>query len=118
MAGDAFPLKSIRVILVGSTYAGGWEEIKENYTQTKYEHGGEDFYIWTKEIGIGGEGTARLNGSVLKLKQKIPIVDFQNTIIGFEKEWDACGKSAGFFQYENTSLSYPWNSLSVRLNIL
>lgn len=117
MAGDAFPLKSIRVILVGSTNVG-WEEIKKNYTQTKYEHGGEEFYIWTEEIGIGGEGTARLEGSVLKLRQKIPIVNVQNTIIGFKKEWDACGKSAGLFQYENTSLSYPWNSISIMLNIL
>lgn len=28
MAGDAFPLKSIRVILVGSTYAGAGKKLK------------------------------------------------------------------------------------------
>lgn len=118
MAGDAFPLKRIKIILVGSSNAGGWEEIKDNYTQTKYKHGGEEFYIWTEEIGIGGKGEARLNGAVLALKQEIALKNNQNIIVGFRREWDACQRKSGLFQYTNTSLNYPWNTISVSLNIL
>jgi len=88
-------------------------------TQTKYHHGGDEMYIQTAEIGYGGKGTARLNGSLLELKQDpVSIVDNRNIIIGYYKIWNACGKQHGHFQYENQSIITPFYSYSVSLNII
>ena len=119
MYGDAKPLTKVFIVGVISSEHPQWEIISGNMAQTKYHHGGDEMYIQTAEIGYGGKGTARLNGSLLELKQDpVSIVDNRNIIIGYYKIWNACGNQHGHFQYENQSIITPFYSYSVSLNII
>lgn len=80
--------------------------------------------VVVREIGYGGTPIAYMAGSLLataKNYQNIPICivggyystcTAGNTIVGWYRYFNLDGYNSGQFNYQNTSLNSPWNTLS------
>ncbi len=99
-------------VAVSSKYPEG-EFFEPEQLRSVEDHGGEEMYIATIELGYGHLRFARMNTSLLD-----PIgfeyIDLDNDSIvdGFLYWWDASGYEHGYFDYENTSSNYPFNNMT------
>ncbi|PFJ17182.1 DUF4879 domain-containing protein [Bacillus cereus] len=113
-AGPAAPLTSLNVVQVESEL-GGVETINQNSFSTTRNHGGKYLYITTKEIGYGQNPFAKMNGSNVKSIESTIIGG--NPIVGWYYKWDASGHQQGTFEYQKTSINYPFNTMRTTLYI-
>lgn len=113
-AGPAAPLSSLNVVQVESEQ-GGIETINTNSFSTTRNHGGSYLYIYTKEIGYGQNPNAKMNGSAVKSIGSTVIGG--NPIVGWYYKWDASGHQQGTFEYQKTSINFPFNTMRTSLYI-
>ncbi|UYX52454.1 YolA family protein [Bacillus thuringiensis] len=113
-AGPAAPLSSLNVVQVESEQ-GGVEMINPNNFSTTRNHGGSHLYITTKEIGYGQNPFAKMNGSAVKSIGSTIIGG--NPIVGWYYKWDASGHQQGTFEYQKTSINYPFNTMRTSIYI-
>lgn len=82
------------------------------------DHGGEELYIVTAELGYGHVRTAKINGVNLKEYDRLHIDTNGDTIVdGWYIFWNASGHENGTFTYQNISSNAPWNTMSDNMYI-
>ncbi|ADD01702.1 hypothetical protein Tmath_0464 [Thermoanaerobacter mathranii subsp. mathranii str. A3] len=112
------PLTYLQVYAVISSQHPTYEYFSENQLSSVEDHGGDEMYIVTIEIGYGHLRFAKMNGSLLNSVQSQPIdLDNDSIIDGWFYWWDASGYDSGDFTYQNTSSNYPWNTMSDFIHI-
>ena len=131
-ADTAPPLSRELVYAVGSTLYGGWEYMTTiGQASTVGLHGGPQLRVVVQEIGYGGQPFAYYAGSLLPVSanyENDPICIVNNyytspcpvgfLVVGFYRYFDLDGDGTpGEFTYRNTSLNYPWNTLSTQIDI-
>lgn len=112
------PLTYLQVYAAISTTYPEYEYFSENQLTSIEDHGGNELYIVTVELGYGSTRFARMNGERLSLYDRQDIdLDGDNIVDGSYLWWDASGHEAGEFTYQNTSSNSPWNTMSDKINI-
>ena len=119
--GPAPPLSYYQVHAAWSTQHPSWEYFQPyNQYLSVYDHGGEEMYIVTKEIGYGNpsQRQATMNGDSLNLIWDEPFDSNGDGIgDGWYLYWDASGYEDGLFSSQDTSINYPYNTMSDWINI-
>lgn len=115
---SAPPLTYLEVYAACSSQYPNWEYFSEDQVYSVQDHGGDEMYIVTAELGYGSTRFARMNGSLLS-SYNVQYIDLDgdSVIDGFFYYWDASGYQGGNFTYENTSSNYPWNNMSDSIRI-
>lgn len=104
------------------------EPIDDYQLATRSDHGGKRLRAWTAELGYGGYPYATMNGRKMQQSQEIQLCKNYSgrivlctkagfMLIGYLREWKLDGYQSGVFQYESTSISYPWGIYNDRLTI-
>jgi hypothetical protein len=131
LRGPAPPLTRVMVYAVGSTQYGGWEYMTTIGQQgTVGDHGGAQLRVVVQEIGHGNVPLAYMAGSMLP-----DSANYQNDticisgnyyvspcpvggiIVGHYRYFNLDGWQDNIFQYQNTSMNSPFNTLSTSIYI-
>ncbi len=127
-AGPAPALSSLEVRYVGSSNQG-WEPIAASQLLTTRDHGGPQLRALTVEGGYGRTPIAFMNGVRLPSAARYlsePICDASNflaacragqTVIGWRHYWNLDGYQSGRFSSQNTSIVFPFRTLTDAVNI-
>jgi Domain of unknown function (DUF4879) len=125
------PLNYLQVYAVGSSNIG-WEILSDAYAwSTSYDHGGQFMYVAVLELGYGGNPFVRMNGGQLPSSanyandsvcidaygQLYTPCAVGQTVAGWLRYFDVSGNQGGQFDYQNTSLNSPWNTMYDSLSI-
>lgn len=126
------PLSYLQVYAVGSSNIG-WEILNDaNTWSTSYDHGGQYMYVAVLELGYGGNPFAWMNGGQLSSSANyandsvcIDAYGYLYTpcavgesVDGWLRYFDVSGTQGGMFDYQNTSLNSPWNTMYDSISIL
>ncbi len=116
--GPAPPLTYLQVRAAISTNYPQFEFFEPHQLSSIQDHGGQELYVITYQIGYSNYKFAEMNGALLDLV-KIENVDLNGDSIidGFYYWWDASEFESGDFTYKATSSNYPWNTMSDRIYI-
>ncbi len=114
------PLTYLQAYAAISTQHPTYEYFPAGLLTSSVNHGGDELYIVTVEIGYGNIPLAEMNGFILEdvshLFVQNPnerrIIDATGRIVGFYTWWSANGIDSGRFTYRNTSTNAPRNTLS------
>ncbi|WP_235162446.1 MULTISPECIES: DUF4879 domain-containing protein [Sediminibacillus] len=118
IAAPAPPLTSLEVYAAISSNYPEYEYFSSNQLSSVQDHGGEELYIVTAELGYGFQRNAAFNGSQLSEIDRENIdLEGDSIVDGWFIWWDASGNENGLFTYENTSTNSPWNTMFDRMNI-
>jgi hypothetical protein len=125
------PLSYVQVYAVGSTNVG-WETLSNSSAlSTTYDHGGANLYVEVLELGYGGNPIVKMNGGLLPSSANYATYSVCSdvygnlyspcnagqTVAGWLRYYDVSGNQSGLFEYQNTSLNSPWNTMSDRISI-
>ncbi|NWO14208.1 MAG: DUF4879 domain-containing protein [Virgibacillus sp.] len=120
LQGPAPPLTSLSVYAAISTHYPQYEYFALNQLTSIEDHGGEEMYIVTREIGYS-RNTSRIaqmnGGNIPMLMDEAIDLNGDRIIDGYFRWWDASGYENGRFTYQATSINAPWNTMSARMNI-
>ncbi|QTM99571.1 DUF4879 domain-containing protein [Sediminibacillus dalangtanensis] len=115
---SAPPLTSLEVYAAISSNYPEYEYFSSNQLSSVQDHGGEELYIVTAELGYGFQRNAAFNGRQLSEIDRENIdLEGDSIVDGWFIWWDASGNENGLFTYENTSTNSPWNTMFDRMNI-
>ncbi|MCG8444798.1 MAG: YolA family protein [Hyphomicrobiales bacterium] len=125
------PLTYAQIRGVRSSDSGNaWVIVSDGAFNSGFNHGGAQMFVLVIEIGYGNSIVARMNGAVLPTsanvlnERKCNVGGFLGdcspgqTVVGWYRYFDVSGAQGGLFQYQNTSINAPFNTLSDRLTIL
>ncbi|MFB1051482.1 DUF4879 domain-containing protein [Paraliobacillus sp. JSM ZJ581] len=118
--GAASPLTSLNVYAAISTIYPQYEYFSENQLASIEDHGGDEMYIVTREIGYSSNTSriAQMDGvNISMLMQQDIDLNGDNIVDGVFRWWDASGYEKGKFTYQATSINYPWNTMNTWMNI-
>lgn len=117
------PLSEVRVFKVESAKCS--EAIPERVNTTQMcEHRGPT-RVSVMEVGLGNNPMGRFNGAELN-GQRTPVCQVGNisevcngagTLMGYIYVFDLNVEAQGWFQYSNSSINPPQNTLTTQLNI-
>lgn len=107
----AAPLYYLEVYAAISSNYPSYEYFSQGQYSSVQDHGGAQMYIVTAELGYGFSNYAKMIGNNLTMYQQQPITD-NGIIIGYFRWWTANGYQSGQFTYQNTSVNYPYNTMS------
>lgn len=125
-AASAPPLTEVKVIKVQSPSCG-LEDIADNQPQTQCNHSGPNIKVFVLEVGYGqNQPHVTLDGFEVN-GTKGPVCAFDNgnltectpgsKTVGSLYTFDLGGKQEGTFNFSNTSINAPRNTLSTQLYI-
>ncbi|MBB6215158.1 hypothetical protein HNQ80_001247 [Anaerosolibacter carboniphilus] len=107
------PLTYLQVYAAISSKHPTYEYFSENQLSSIEDHGGDEMYIVTVELGYGHTQFAKMGNVLLNVVQSEAIdLDNDSIIDGWFYWWDASSYESGNFTYQNTSSNYPWNTMS------
>ncbi len=112
----ASPLYYLEVYAAISSYYPSYEYFSQSQYSSIQNHGGSEMYIVTVELGYGNSEIAKMVGVNLTEIQSQAIVD-SGIVVGYFRWWNASGYQNGQFTYRNTSINYPYNTMSDWINI-
>lgn len=116
--GSAPPLTYLEVYAAISSNYPTYEYFSQDQRYSTEDHGGTEMYIVTAELGYGYQQSAEMNELTLSEVQSQYIDLNRDSIIdGWYTWWDASGNENGTFTYQNTSATYPWNTMTDFMNI-
>lgn len=122
-AASAAPLSYVEIIQVRSSDCG-WEDLYQPFVSTTCDHGGKELRVFVLELGYGRGGKASIRGdelprsalvssrSVCFINRQLVFCPVGVSIDGFLHEYKLDGYQGGRFAYENTSINYPYNTMS------
>lgn len=109
---SAPPLRSLEVYAAISTQHQSYEYFNPNELSSVYDHGGDELYVVTEELGYGHIRYATFDGVNLSQYMKEHIdLNGDNIVDGWYIWWDASGNDNGQFTYQNTSTNFPGNTM-------
>nr|WP_272914317.1 DUF4879 domain-containing protein [Ureibacillus xyleni] len=114
MTASAPPLSYLEVFAaISSQYPNDYEFFSPNQLSSVYDHGGDELYIVTEEYGYGHIRYAKFNGVNLK-QHMTQYIDLNGDSIvdGWYVWWNASGNEEGTFNYQNTSTTFPSNTMT------
>ena len=105
------PLTYLEVYAAISSNHPTYEYFSQGQYLSTQDHGGNELYIVTVEIGYGFSTIAKIAGAPLtQIKEKT--ITNNGVVIGFYRWWDASGFQGGQFTYQNRSVNAPHNTMS------
>ncbi|MBE3571086.1 MAG: DUF4879 domain-containing protein [Bacillales bacterium] len=116
--GSAPPLTYLEVYAAISSNYPTYEYFSQDQRYSTEDHGGTEMYIVTAELGYGYQQSAEMNELTLSEVQSQYIdLNGDSIIDGWYTWWDASGNENGAFTYQNTSATYPWNTMTDFMNV-
>ena len=115
---SAPPLSYLEVYAACSSQHPDWEYFSQSQYTSVADHGGAEMYIVTVELGYGFQQQAKMNGNGL-VEYNTQAIDLDNDSIidGYFHYWNASSYNSGQFTSQNTSVNYPYNTMSDWINI-
>lgn len=118
--GAASPLTSLNVYAAISTNYPQYEYFSLNQLTSIEDHGGDELYIVTSEIGYSRNTSriAQMEGVNISMFMQQDIdLNGDGIVDGAFRWWDASGYEKGKFTYQATSINSPWNTMNAWMNI-
>ena len=122
-------ITSVSIHAVGSTNCG-WEDIGLNQYTTYCDHGGAELKAVALVVGYGGNRLAWMNGNLLSsskndFNEPICINNGQPNIgcaqggvaVAYLRYYNLDGYENGKFEFQDTSMNAPWNTMSTYIFI-
>ncbi|GLR63984.1 DUF4879 domain-containing protein [Marinospirillum insulare] len=122
-------ITSVSIHAVGSTNCG-WEDIGLNQYTTYCDHGGVELKAVALVVGYGGNRLAWMNGNLLNSSKNydndpVCINNGQPNIgctqggvaVAYLRYYNLDGYENGKFEFQDTSMNAPWNTMSTYIFI-
>lgn len=124
LARSAPPLSQVEILKVLSPSCG-LEDVSDGRARTECDHSGPNIKVYVLEIGYGREPHVTLDGFEVD-GTRSPVCEDGSSYVpcgnsgitaGYLYIFDLAGKQEGTFNFSNTSINAPGNTLSAQIYI-